>query len=265
MSHFTPGVYGRNCYTPQEVFDDGTGIRTSVAMILDLIDVDDPDFGKTASILSDMIAAGVELDAAAVAIAQKLARMASAESPAATKKKAKAADLGLPMWADAKQSIVYYIRRGPLIKIGTTTKPRSRFKELLPDEILAFEPGDRAIEALRHQQYAHLRKGGEYFAPDPALMRHITRLRKAHGDPDPGWATTANLERRTPLSSKTLNRPGSPEVGSATAIARELGLSASTVRGWAHRGQLKPISGCRPGKPLYFVDHVRQLVELAEA
>ncbi|MFI6594967.1 hypothetical protein ACIBHX_01895 [Nonomuraea sp. NPDC050536] len=232
-----------------------------MAKILDLIDVDDPDFGRVASILGEMVAAGVDIDESAVAIATKLGKLPN-RKPRRQSEREPIADLGLPIWGEAQQSIVYYIRRGELIKIGTTMNPKDRFADLVPDEILAFEPGDRSVEARRHDQYMRLRKGNsEYFEAAPALMRHIACMRKTHGAPDPRWITVANLSERMPSLSKVLNRPNSPEVASAAAIARMLGLSSATVRAWAHRGQLKPLAGSRRNRPLYFVDHARQLAE----
>lgn len=103
-------------------------------------------------------------------------------------------------------SIVYYIRRGQAIKIGSTTNPMTRFTVLMPDEILAFEPGATTEERKRHRQFQHLRCFGEHFKPDPELLEHALDLRRIHGDPDPAWPTVAILER-APVSPK---RPAKP-------------------------------------------------------
>lgn len=83
--------------------------------------------------------------------------------------------------------IVYYILRGSLIKIGTTVRPRQRFDALMPDAVLAVEPGDPELERLRHVQFASLRErkvGREYFTPGPDLIEFIRALRAEHGVPD---------------------------------------------------------------------------------
>lgn len=74
--------------------------------------------------------------------------------------------------------VVYYLRFGDRIKIGTTTDLRSRLASLPHDEVLAVERGDRSIESQRHAQFAHLRitRRGEWFRADPDLLAHIDTL-----------------------------------------------------------------------------------------
>ena len=91
-------------------------------------------------------------------------------------------------------SIVYYARRGNVIKIGFTESPGARFTAFVPDEILAFEPGSGREERMRHKQFWHLRCRGEYFRLEPELLEHTRQLRQIHGDPDPSWPTSATLE-----------------------------------------------------------------------
>lgn len=83
----------------------------------------------------------------------------------------------------AAQECVYYIRRRDRIKIGTTTNLTARMAALLPDEILAVEPGGRDMEVGRHQQFATLRVRGEWFRDDPTLREHIASLVQQHGTP----------------------------------------------------------------------------------
>lgn len=85
--------------------------------------------------------------------------------------------------------VVYYIRRGDLIKIGTSSNPRGRLAQLLYDEVLAFERGDRALEQHRHAQFAAHRAGGEWFEVNDELLEHIRVLSAGVSDP---W----NLHRR---------------------------------------------------------------------
>lgn len=77
--------------------------------------------------------------------------------------------------------IVYYVRLGEYIKIGTTTQPQIRFRVLEVDEVLATEPGSFDLETRRHVQFGHLRikdrRGRELFRPAEDLMRHIEALR----------------------------------------------------------------------------------------
>lgn len=99
-------------------------------------------------------------------------------------------------WAESP-GIVYYILRGPLIKIGTTTRPRKRFDALMPDAVLATEPGDQELERARHAQFGPLREQGvgrEYFTPGPPLISLIRELRDAHGVPDAPHASLISRE-----------------------------------------------------------------------
>ena len=87
----------------------------------------------------------------------------------------------------AKRCIVYYLQRESdgLIKIGSTTSPRSRFSKLKSDygplRLLATRGG-----MLRHEREiqdkfdALLAETREWFRPDPRLLRHILRLRKQY-------------------------------------------------------------------------------------
>lgn len=76
---------------------------------------------------------------------------------------------------------IYYAQpaKGGLIKIGFTTKDvKSRINELqtgCPDKlvVLATEEGGEKREAELHNQFQDLREIGEWFRPDPRLMRHI--------------------------------------------------------------------------------------------
>lgn len=88
---------------------------------------------------------------------------------------------------DHPEGIVYYVRRGDAIKIGTTVNYTQRMRDLMPDEILAVEPGSYSVEHERHQQfqrYAYFPVRSEYFCPSQELKEHILRLRSEHGVPD---------------------------------------------------------------------------------
>lgn len=74
--------------------------------------------------------------------------------------------------------VVYYIRFGNRVKIGTTTNLRSRLKQLPHDEVLAVEPGGHAVEQVRHKQFATKRVNGEWFELDSGMSAYIDKLRK---------------------------------------------------------------------------------------
>jgi hypothetical protein len=81
-------------------------------------------------------------------------------------------DLPLP-----RVDVVYYLRRGASVKIGTTSNPRQRFTMLPHDEVLAFELGDRAVEQQRHREFAADRLGtSEWFELTPRLQAHVAAL-----------------------------------------------------------------------------------------
>ena len=73
--------------------------------------------------------------------------------------------------------VVYYLRRGTSVKIGTTFNPRQRFTALPHDEVLAFERGDRSLEQQRHLEFAADRLGtSEWFGLTRRLRAHIRRI-----------------------------------------------------------------------------------------
>lgn len=85
--------------------------------------------------------------------------------------------------AAVRIDVVYYLRAGDRIKIGTTASPRARFAALGQRDLLAFERGDRMLERRRHEQFAaHRFAGSEWFAAHPELEAHIVEL-AAGADP----------------------------------------------------------------------------------
>lgn len=87
------------------------------------------------------------------------------------------ADLPLP-----RVEVVYYLRFDRRVKIGTSARPRQRLSAIWHDELLAFEPGGRALERQRHREFAALREGGEWFTLTDDLAAHIAALRSV-GEP----------------------------------------------------------------------------------
>lgn len=89
--------------------------------------------------------------------------------------------------APPRLDVVYYLRFGERVKIGTTTNPRQRFTAIRHEEVLAFERGDRHVEHRRHEQFAAERAGtSEWFAVSPRLLEHIDTL-AAGVDPWDRW------------------------------------------------------------------------------
>jgi hypothetical protein len=77
-----------------------------------------------------------------------------------------------PSW----HPVVYYVRFRDCIKIGTTINTMSRFPDLPIEEVVAFEPGDFAVERRRHAQFAASRVVGEWFEITPELLAHCAGL-----------------------------------------------------------------------------------------
>ncbi len=80
--------------------------------------------------------------------------------------------------------VVYYLRFGDRIKIGTTAHPRRRLAAIWHDELLAFERGDRSVERRRHLLFADDRyPRTEWFRRSPALDEHVSALASGVDDP----------------------------------------------------------------------------------
>jgi hypothetical protein len=81
----------------------------------------------------------------------------------------------------ARCEVVYYVRFGDQVKIGTTVNLGKRLKNLPHDEVMATEPGAGRLERQRHKQFGHLRvqKGShrEWFQLTPELAEHIAAVR----------------------------------------------------------------------------------------
>ncbi|MFE3495280.1 GIY-YIG nuclease family protein [Streptomyces sp. NPDC059175] len=93
-----------------------------------------------------------------------------------------------PRGTSARESVngqIYYIRRGAMVKIGTTTDLYKRMSALLPEEVLAVEPGSHAKEAELHQRFGSLRVPGqrEWFYAGRELQDHIEIVLDENGPP----------------------------------------------------------------------------------
>jgi hypothetical protein len=79
---------------------------------------------------------------------------------------------------------VYYLRFRDRIKIGTSATPRTRLAQLRFDELLAFEPGGRAVEQRRHVEFGDYRfPRSEWFRSHAELELHISEVATLVGDP----------------------------------------------------------------------------------
>jgi hypothetical protein len=79
--------------------------------------------------------------------------------------------------APPRVDVVYYLRFGDQVKIGTTANPRQRFAAIRHEALLAFERGNRRLEQQRHRQFAADRSGtSEWFALTDRITAHIEAL-----------------------------------------------------------------------------------------
>jgi hypothetical protein len=70
------------------------------------------------------------------------------------------------------RSVVYFAHRRGFIKIGTTTNPWRRMRELKARILLAL-PGDETLERQLHRQFRTSQVAGEWFLPTPELAEYI--------------------------------------------------------------------------------------------
>jgi hypothetical protein len=91
-------------------------------------------------------------------------------------------------FGDASNGVVYYIRRGKYVKIGTTTNLKQRMRDLMPDEVLAVEPGSYKLESDLHYAFRGIRLSPdrEYFELTEELQGHIDAVIEKHGPPPRG-------------------------------------------------------------------------------
>ena len=97
--------------------------------------------------------------------------------------------------AHVRVDVVYYIRFGERIKIGTSGNVRGRLASLPWEEVLAFERGGRSLEQRRHAQFGeHRIPGSEWFHTHDALAAHIAELREGVDDPWERYALWVSRE-----------------------------------------------------------------------
>lgn len=75
-------------------------------------------------------------------------------------------------------SVVYFVRVGDRIKIGTTVNLKNRLRALTLSEknVAATQPGSRHEEADLHWRFRHLRLEGEWFRAAPELLEYIATM-----------------------------------------------------------------------------------------
>lgn len=199
-----------------------------------LLDERDPHYLEIAVHLHAMSQAGVEIDQTVADNAVKLihwerefgARRKTAFADAVEQEKKERAEEAerwirereaAERWAESP-GIVYYILRGSFVKIGTTTRPRKRFDALMPDAVLATEPGDVELEKKRHEQFSAFREasvGREYFHPRAPLVALVRQLRDKYGVPDVPHASLVTREAAAKRVTEILAETQGPSVSSA--------------------------------------------------
>lgn len=76
---------------------------------------------------------------------------------------------------DGVLGLVYFIKRGSLVKIGWSRNVEQR-RRAVGGEILATLPGYMRDERAMHDRFAMLRMHGEWFAYTPALATYIEQI-----------------------------------------------------------------------------------------
>jgi hypothetical protein len=213
---------------------------------LQLVDRTDPALIQILAIFRDYELTGIEVTDESASIAIKLGRQQyerGMEERVLQQRRLgqakKETETFRKLLDDNPDGIVYYIRRGEFVKIGTTTRYRNRMKALLPDEVLAVEPGSYSIEDQRHRQFASCRlyPGSEYFRITDDLISHVVALRAEHGVPD---NTMVSVSDR-----KTIIPSGIEEV---LAVLKSAGFSDAVHVGGGVIGWVNQIE---PSKPVY--------------
>lgn len=82
--------------------------------------------------------------------------------------------------AGVEGPVVYYMRIGDRVKIGTSVSLEQRLMTINPEELMALERGGVSVEQARHREFKALRTHGEWFRLEGRLVTHIERLRKPH-------------------------------------------------------------------------------------
>jgi hypothetical protein len=149
----------------------------------------------------------------------------------------------IPVVCAPRFPVVYYIRFGDRIKIGTTTWLPTRLRELPHDALLGVERGGQDVERKRHQQFAALHVSGEWFRADDSLILHISTL-----TPVPECAADVHSEA-----------PTGDDLMTAADLAASLGIKTRTIYEWRRRGFLVRRGLTAAGRELYSAAEVAQV------
>ncbi|MFD9564362.1 GIY-YIG nuclease family protein [Streptomyces sp. NPDC059994] len=232
------------------------GWRPSGVALMGGVDQDDPALMAIVAVLHEMRGAGIDPDEHVVRVAVALGRHRHDRATRQCEARTGASD------ESNETSIVYYVRRADLIKIGTTTQPHSRFAALLPDEILAWEPGGRTVERARHQEFAKWRVGGsEYFRANEPLSALAGQLHELHGQPKPDWPTLASVSAIRSKHLTPLAAPAIPVLVTVGEGVEALGIKRNTADMWVRRKSLIAAGKNQFGRPVYLLAHMRELAE----
>ncbi len=103
----------------------------------------------------------------------------------------------------ARESIVYFIRCNHFVKIGFTTRLKSRLDCLqsgnpYPLQVIGYVPGGHEVEASIHENLARNRNVGEWFRLGMPVRRMIACLLK-DASPDPRHLKAAEGVKIEPL------------------------------------------------------------------
>lgn len=108
----------------------------------------------------------------------------------------------LAMPARNHESVVYYMRMDRLVKIGITTNITARVSTIMPQGVLAVEPGGRDRERHRHRQFSQFHSHLEWYWLKPPIWEHIVSIRaqleRAHGFTTEYWLKHHGIVRAAP-------------------------------------------------------------------
>ncbi|MFG3476458.1 GIY-YIG nuclease family protein [Streptomyces sp. NPDC047980] len=166
----------------------------------------DPVFPHFTEIVADWTQAGIEMTDELMAAALKLAtsqvqRAKERRAIEARNEERRAKVVANPpppgTYGDAPGGVVYYVRRDQYVKIGTTVRLQERMRNLMPDQVLAIEPGSYTLERQLHTRFAHLRvsQSYEYFRMGADLRAHIALVVEKVGPPPTGLTVTDFLKK----------------------------------------------------------------------
>jgi hypothetical protein len=73
--------------------------------------------------------------------------------------------------------VVYYMRIGPVVKIGTSKRISTRLQAINPQGVMAVEFGGLALERIRHRQFVAQHVHGEWFDLAAPIAEHVVNVR----------------------------------------------------------------------------------------